>query len=131
MPQGGIDKNETPFDAMKRELAEETSVTNIKVIKEIENWLEYGLIVSTFMLLFPPNGVDMKTVTAMSILLAWAELLFLVGNHPWVSIYRTMFTRVSSNFFKFLLWLFWFVFSLGLAFSFLLHYLYFSRENQH
>ena len=43
MPQGGIDKNETPFDAMKRELAEETSVTNIKVIKEIENWLEYEL----------------------------------------------------------------------------------------
>ena len=28
---------------MKRELAEETSVTNIKVIKEIENWLEYEL----------------------------------------------------------------------------------------
>ena len=46
MPQGGIDKNETPFDAMKRELAEETSITNIKVIKEIENWLEYEL---------PPN----------------------------------------------------------------------------
>ena len=43
MPQGGIDKNETPFDAMKRELVEETSITNIKVIKEIENWLEYEL----------------------------------------------------------------------------------------
>ena len=36
MPQGGIDKNETPFDAMKRELAEETSIINIKVLKEIE-----------------------------------------------------------------------------------------------
>ena len=43
MPQGGIDKNETPFDAMKRELVEETSITNIKIIKEIENWLEYEL----------------------------------------------------------------------------------------
>jgi tetrahydromethanopterin S-methyltransferase subunit G len=78
--------------------------------------------VSTFMLLFPPNGVDIKTVTAMSILFAWVELLFLVGNHPLVSIYRTMFTHVSWNFFKILLWLFWFVFSTGLAFSFLLHY---------
>jgi len=74
------------------------------------------------MLLFPPDGVDMETVTAISILLAWVELLFLVGNHPLVSIYRTMFTQVSWNFFKFLLWLFWFIFGTGLAFSFLLHY---------
>ena len=43
MPQGGIDYNETPLDAMKRELAEETSITRIKIIKEIENWLEYEL----------------------------------------------------------------------------------------
>ena len=46
MPQGGIDKNETPFNAMKRELREETSITKIEVLKEIENWLEYEL---------PPN----------------------------------------------------------------------------
>ena len=43
MPQGGIDNNETPLDAMKRELAEETSITKIKILKEIENWLEYEL----------------------------------------------------------------------------------------
>ena len=46
MPQGGIDSNETPFNAMKRELEEETSITKIKVLKEIESWLEYEL---------PPN----------------------------------------------------------------------------
>ena len=46
MPQGGIDDNETPLNAMKRELAEETSITKIKVLKEVENWLEYEL---------PPN----------------------------------------------------------------------------
>ena len=43
MPQGGIDNNETPLDAMKRELTEETSITKIKILKEIENWLEYEL----------------------------------------------------------------------------------------
>ena len=43
MPQGGIDNYETPLDAMKRELAEETSITRIKILKEIENWLEYEL----------------------------------------------------------------------------------------
>ena len=46
MPQGGIDQNETPLNAMKRELAEETSIKNIKILKEIENWFEYEL---------PPN----------------------------------------------------------------------------
>ena len=46
MPQGGIDFNETPFEAMIRELAEETSNKNIKVLKEIEKSLEYEL---------PPN----------------------------------------------------------------------------
>ena len=43
MPQGGIDNNETPLKAMKRELEEETSITKIKVLKEIENYTEYEL----------------------------------------------------------------------------------------
>ncbi len=46
MPQGGIDQNETPLIAMKRELVEETNIKSIEVLKEIENWLEYEL---------PPN----------------------------------------------------------------------------
>ena len=46
MPQGGIDQNGTPLDAMKRELAEETSITKIKILKEIKNSYEYEL---------PPN----------------------------------------------------------------------------
>ena len=43
MPQGGIDNNEKPLDAMRRELEEETSVTNIKILKEVNSWLEYEL----------------------------------------------------------------------------------------
>ena len=46
MPQGGIDKDETPEIAMKRELAEETSIKTITILKEINGWLEYEL---------PPN----------------------------------------------------------------------------
>ena len=38
MPQGGIDKNEKPLNAMKRELAEETNITKIKIFKEIDNF---------------------------------------------------------------------------------------------
>ena len=43
MPQGGVDKGEDFITAMRRELAEETSIKNIKVLKEIENMFEYEL----------------------------------------------------------------------------------------
>ena len=43
MPQGGVDLNEPLVVAMKRELEEETSIKNIKVLKELNQWLEYDL----------------------------------------------------------------------------------------
>ena len=43
MPQGGVDKNENFLTAMKRELGEETSIKNIKIIKELDGWFQYEL----------------------------------------------------------------------------------------
>jgi len=43
MPQGGVDKNESFLTAMKRELNEETSIKNIKIIKELDGWFQYEL----------------------------------------------------------------------------------------
>ena len=43
MPQGGIDENEKIFDAAKRELREETGITKIILIKELNYWLTYEL----------------------------------------------------------------------------------------
>ena len=43
MPQGGVDKNEDYQRALKRELYEETSIKNIEILKEFDEWLEYEL----------------------------------------------------------------------------------------
>jgi len=43
MPQGGVELNENFLQAAKRELAEETGVKSVKVIKELEGWFEYNL----------------------------------------------------------------------------------------
>ncbi len=43
MPQGGIEQNENFLQAAKRELEEETGIKSIKLIKQIDKWLEYDL----------------------------------------------------------------------------------------
>lgn len=41
MPQGGIDKGETPEQAMRRELCEETSIQNIHIKGQTKDWVHY------------------------------------------------------------------------------------------
>ncbi len=43
MPQGGLDKGEDPYKAALRELYEETSVTNVRLLKEAPGWFTYDL----------------------------------------------------------------------------------------
>ena len=43
MPQGGINKDENSFNAAIRELKEETSIINVKLIKEIQEEITYNL----------------------------------------------------------------------------------------
>ena len=43
MPQGGVDKNESFINAMRRELNEETSIKDIQILKEIDGWFTYEL----------------------------------------------------------------------------------------
>ncbi|MEM0907119.1 MAG: RNA pyrophosphohydrolase [Pseudomonadota bacterium] len=43
MPQGGIDQGEAPIDAARRELYEETNVSSVSLMGEVEGWLHYDL----------------------------------------------------------------------------------------
>ena len=44
MPQGGIDNNENPKQAMIRELGEEVGIKkNYEILMELEGWLSYSL----------------------------------------------------------------------------------------
>ena len=43
MPQGGIENGESPRNAGLRELKEEIGTNNVKLIGEIDNWLNYDI----------------------------------------------------------------------------------------
>jgi len=43
MPQGGMDKGETPEEAVYRELEEETGTSKAEIITETTEWLTYDL----------------------------------------------------------------------------------------
>lgn len=43
MPQGGIDAGETPIEAARRELLEETNIRSIELIAEAADWIVYDL----------------------------------------------------------------------------------------
>jgi len=43
MPQGGIDKGESPLDAVFREMEEEIGTRNAVIIQEYDGWLHYDL----------------------------------------------------------------------------------------
>ena len=43
MPQGGIERNESPVAAALREIEEETAARNVEIVGEYSDWLTYDL----------------------------------------------------------------------------------------
>ncbi len=97
-----------------------------------ENWLEMAMIALVGTVLWWPDSalgwsedcVVKRHLSAVSIMLAWAEFVTLVARHPRLTrynVYVTMFYRVLKTFFAFLLWYSFFIISFGLGFYIMLH----------
>ncbi len=96
-----------------------------------ENWLEMFMLSLVGLVLWLPDsayGDDNCSVkrhlSGVAVMLAWVEFVTLVARHPRLTsynIYVTMFYRVMTTFFTFLLWYCFFVLSFGLGFYIMLH----------
>ncbi|XP_068201511.1 transient receptor potential channel pyrexia-like [Palaemon carinicauda] len=72
-------------------------------ITRIENWLEISIVVLTVALLFiPMTGGEQQCLSAWLILFSWIEFILILGRHPYLAVYVTMFTTVTYNFLKFI-----------------------------
>ncbi len=59
-PQGGIDKNETPKEALFRELKEEIGTDEVEIIAEYPKWLSYDFPPKTSGKMYPYDGQTQK-----------------------------------------------------------------------
>ena len=92
-----------------------------------ENWIEVTVIILIGVLLFhnqePYQDLN-RHLSAIAIVLSWAELITLVGKHPKLTrynVYVTMFYKVLGTFCFFLCWYAFFIIAFGLAFYIMLH----------
>jgi len=101
------------------------SVSLKRYFCSLENWVELTILALATFLLLGDGGLEInKHLGAFAIVLSWAELVVLLGQHPKLreyNIYVTMFFKVMKTFFLFLTWYFLFIIAFGLGFYILLH----------
>ena len=120
-----------------------------------ENWIEVSVLVLTVMIVHPDTDVNTedlkKHLSAIAIVLSWAEAITLIGKHPKLTryeiechqlfvyiflgkykiqlpiffhrynVYVHMFYKVMGTFFFFLIWFVLFIVAFGLGFYIMLH----------
>ncbi|KAK8753764.1 hypothetical protein OTU49_001472 [Cherax quadricarinatus] len=73
-------------------------------VSRLENWLEISIVLLTATLLFIPMGdKPLQSLSAWLVLFSWIEFILLLGRHPYLAVYITMFTTVTYNFLKFII----------------------------
>ena len=99
------------------------SVSYRRYIFNIENLMESSLIILTYTLMFASlSPLSTKLISAVILLLSWFEVVLLIGGHPRLSTYISMFSKISFNFTKFLSLFLSIIISFGLCFFILFHH---------
>ncbi|CAL4094297.1 unnamed protein product [Meganyctiphanes norvegica] len=94
-------------------------------IARIENWLEISIVFMTIALFIPISPHAHQSLAAWLILFTWIEFVLLLGCHPALAVYITMFTKVAYNFLKFILMFSFMILAFSLSF-----YLVFQMNEQ-
>ena len=102
------------------------SVSLKRYILSVENWIEVSMIVIVAVLLKNEGGnFELnRSLAAISIMFSWAKVITLIGRHPKnirLNIYVTMFFKVLTSFFYFLIWYGLFIVAFGISFYIMLH----------
>jgi len=90
----------------------------------VENLLELIMLAFSIYLTKSPfdnNQQHQRNLAAAAILLSWMEMFLLLGRHPKLSTFITMFFTVSLKFLVFLTWYISIIVAFGIAFFFILH----------
>ncbi|CAL4078765.1 unnamed protein product, partial [Meganyctiphanes norvegica] len=95
-------------------------------VTSFKNWLEVSIVIMSLVLLFVPlSPYVQQSLSAWIILFSWTIFILILGCHPSLAIYITMFRRVTHNFTKFI-----FLFSfMILAFSLSFYLIFQVDEN--
>ncbi|CAG2060697.1 unnamed protein product, partial [Timema podura] len=82
------------------------AVSPKRYVRSPENYLEIIMLIVVGVIIFKDEERDTirQHISAIAILLSWAELVLLIGRHPLLSTNIEMLKRVSWNFLKFLAW---------------------------
>ncbi|CAL4070919.1 unnamed protein product [Meganyctiphanes norvegica] len=73
-------------------------------ITSFKNLLDTTTVLMAFLLVFLPNdAINKQHLSAWLILFAWINFILILGCHPKLAIYITMFKRVSHNFILFII----------------------------
>jgi hypothetical protein len=87
-------------------------------------WDTYPHLVLTLLaciVVFSNWGVENNALAAITLFLAWVQLLLLTGEHPAISIYFHLFKKISSTFFILLAWGSLLIIAFSLSFYVLFH----------
>lgn len=93
-------------------------------VQYLYKWDTYPHLVLTLLALiviFSDWGVEENSLTAITLFLAWTQLLLLTGEHPATSIHFHLFKKISYKFLTFLAWYSLLIIAFSLSFYTLFH----------